>query len=531
MEDRFFVHQVDHTKPEQLQAIIGARLISQEMRTGSPRYAPLLETINRLIALGVRCVVHQTNVQDPDFLAEHAAYYANWSAEVPRYCDRFHFFRLDPASQDPLDVIDQMASEQNTYLGFLTLRPVSMSPVAATILKPHHDEKSYFLLSRDEFVVNLAGRSFTVNGTPFMQQDNAVGACAQASIWMALRTLQRREGNAAFTPAQITSAATRFLVDKRTLPNRGGLRFEQITEAIRVAGYSPHTIPLRQIDEIATPESLEQAKQAIYPYVESGIPVLIILFPTPTEGHAVVLIGHGWDREPSKLIKAATISFDEWANPLELFDASSWVEPFYIHNDNSGPYLPLPEQQQGIYSLADAALAIPFLCADIFIDGGEARETSMKLFAQVLQKAVPQGAEPEGAAPARPSFPNLVVRTYLQDKAVFRKFVVDSDMSLDVKNFYRNKWLPKRVWVTELNALDKYTDTPEGRGVRLGEILLDPSSEPEDGYFLAIHIEGGLLPEGANLGGVMIDRDAFKGAIRAFPVGSSNYQPLVRKFI
>ncbi len=536
MEERFFVHAIDPTDPEQLRTIIGDRLISQKMRTGTPRFAPLLETIQHIVDLGVRCVVHQTNVQDPDFLAEHAAYYSSWSAEVSRYCDRFHFFRHSPKSDQPLDVIDQMAAEADAYLGFLTLRPVSMSPVAATILRPLPHESSGFLLSRDEFEVNLAGQAFVVNGTPFMQQDNAVGACAQASIWMALRTLRRREGNAAFSPAEITSAATRFLVDKRTLPNRGGLRFEQITEAIRAAGYSPHTIPLRQIEDEATAESLELAKQALYPYVESGIPVLIILFPTPSEGHAVVLIGHGWNREPDRLSELATIANENWAAPIRLVDATSWATPLFIHNDNNGPYLPLPEfdaqnageaeQDKPSYSLNDAVMAIPFLCPDVFIDGSEARETCIKLFAQALQNVTVENDGEE-----KPSLPDIVVRTYLQDKASFRKYVLNSNMSDDVKHYYRTKWLPKRIWVTELNSCDHYQDSPDGTAIRLGEILLDPSSEPEDSYFLAIHIEGELLAPDSDLGGVIIDRDAFKGSIRAFPVASGEYHPLVREML
>lgn len=516
--ERLSVFPIDPQNPEQLLAFLESRLVNKPMRTGAPRHVPLLHTVWHAIRLGASCVIHQSKVSDPDFTAEHAAYYSRWSTKVPRHCDRLHFFSVAPTSDNVLQVIDQMAATDGAYLGFITLRPVSMSPVAASILRPSNGNAVQFFLSRDEFEVNLAGQTFSVAGTPFMQQDNAVGACAQASIWMALRTLRRKEGQAAFSPAQITLAATRFLVSGRTLPNRQGLKIEQITEAVRAAGYAPHLIPLKSsVFDEATDDSLDNAKSVLYPYVESGIPVLLILVPSKGEGHAVVLIGHGWNANPDRMIHLGRL-----LERIDLYDASSWVEPFFIHNDNSGPYLPLPERQAEGYCLGHAVSAIPFLHPDVFIDGAEARRTSLLLLEQTLARNS-NGVEPQvGIA-------QLVVRTYLQDKATFRKSVLTSNMPGEVQDYYRKKWLPKRVWVTELNLIDRYGECPEGRAVRVGEVLLDPSSEPEDGHFLTIHLDSILLGKEGAAFGVIIDRDAFDEAIKAFPVAGTAYSPLVRK--
>ena len=309
--ERFDVHKITPGNEDELAQLFRLLLVTKGMKSGSPRYTPLENTIRHISSLGANSVLLQRNVQDPDFLAEHAAYYSKWSYKVPRFCDRLHFFNSEVVSEDPLDFIDKMAITQGSYLGFVTLRPISVSPQAATILSPPNNEAKHFILSKDDFQVNIAGQQFSVAGTPFMQQDNAVGACAQAAIWMALRTLRRKEGQSAFSPSQITTAATRFLVRGRTLPNRGGLIVEQITEALRTAGYSPHTIPLRELGQDATEETIIASRQALYPYVESGIPVLVLLFPKDAEGHAVLLIGHGWEKEPASLIKNGDIRI-EW---------------------------------------------------------------------------------------------------------------------------------------------------------------------------------------------------------------------------
>ncbi len=522
--DRLKVYRVAPGNDNELGELVERLLKTKGMRSGAPRYVPLENTIRHATALGTNTVIVQQNVQDPDFLAEHDAYYSKWTYQVPRFCQRLHLFKHPPNSDDPLEVVDQMALLDDSYLGFITLRPISVSPQAATILRPIDDNNHCFILSKDKFNVNLAGRAFAIIGTPFMQQDNAVGACAQASIWMALRTLRRKEGATAFSPAQITNAATRFFVTGRTLPNREGLAIEQITEALRASGYAPHMIPLKELLQVADVDVINKTKLSLYPYIESGIPVLLILYPRPNQGHAVLLVGHGWNEKPSNMIKNPGINLSD-GGCIEIYDASSWVSPFYIHNDNTGPYMPLLDQGANeAYTLGDVVSAIPFLQPDVFVDAAEAKLTCIKLLADSLEDLGAIVASEE----SMPAVPKLVLRTYLQDRSVFRSIVIDSDMPDDVKRYYRSKWLPRRVWIVELNLYEQYEHSPESAPLRVGEIVLDPSSEPEDGCFLTIHLGPDLLPQSTTGLGVIIDRDAFDGKIKAFSVNGNRYSPLVR---
>ncbi len=516
MTERLCVYLVNPQDPSELYGIVQDVLDKKVMHNGIPRLGPLENTLDHVLSLNAKCVLLQLDVLDPDFRAEHATYYSRWALDIPKYCKRLHFFNEPPLSSDPLELIDQMASIPEAYLGFLTLRPISMSPVGATILRPPNVESMSFVISLDKFRVNLAGQVFHVIGTPFMQQDNAVGACAQTSIWMALRTLRRREGRAALSPAEITTAATRFLVRGRTLPNRGGLGVEQVAEAVRAAGYSPHVIPLKSEAE----KGNSYAKKALYTYVESGIPVLVALIPGKNEGHAVVVLGHGWKVTANELICLDSLVRGSEKEPINIYDASSWVEPFLMHNDNTGPYQQLPENSGAHYLLDHAEFAIPFLPSDVFLDGNEAREVSVKLLRNILSEY----HQNETITCA-----HLVVRTYLQDKAEFRSQVLESHMPEDVKIYYRKKWLPRRVWITEVNVFDGYNQAPSGEACRVAEILVDPASEPEDGAFLSMHLCSVLLPKIYQGQGVIIDRDAFNGDLKALPVSDKQYSPLVRK--
>lgn len=530
MEERFRIFEINPGDITSIENVFRECLSQRGLGDGLPRYAPLQNTIRLILDLGARCAVWQANVQDPDFSAEHDAYYSKWTAPVSKYCVRLHFFNISPISNKPLEVIDQMAEEAGSYLGFVTLRPISMSPVAATILKPATKSTRTYLLSKDVFAVNMAGRSFSVEGTPFMQQDNAVGACAQASIWMALRTLRRKEGQAAFSPAQITTAATRFLVMRRTLPNRGGLSLEQVSEAIRGAGYAPHTIPLRELEDYnPSVEVIMNMKRSLYPYIESGIPVLLILLPQNTQGHAVLLIGHSWNENPANYLQLAKFPGWKEGDEVEIIDASSWVDPLIIHNDNTGPYMTLPDVSNTEYCLSHAAYAAPLLQPDIFIDGKEAQETSIRLLQDSLVRYAGQmGEEVEGEITCS----RLVVRTLLQERSEFRTLVLESDLPGDVKDYYRMKWLPKRIWVTELNIFDEYVRAPDKHLTRVGEILLDPAAEAEDGAFLTIRLSQCLLPDSSQgIKGIVIDRNSLTGDIFGFPSSGGVISPLVRMHV
>lgn len=485
----------------------------------SPRMVPLTTALSHIGKLGCNAIIKQHAVQDPDFSAEYHAYYSRMFGQVDKFCHRFHFFSTPIIpNESALDFIDRASKEKDCYLGFITIRPVRSSPVAATILRALENQN--FLLSSDHFDVHLAGQEFKVCGTPFMQQDNAVGACAQASIWMALRTLRKKEGNSAFDPAQITSAATRFLVRGRTLPNREGLAVDQMIEAIRFANYSPHIMQFSTAPAVLQSDDLRIAKRKIYAYVESEIPVVLGVFPSPAAGHAIVLIGHRWQANHNPTPYNVS-------NGLTLFHAADWVTNFIAHNDNTGPYIDLPETTTGDYRLDQVKFAIPLLPNDVFMTGEEAEAVAENLLFNAFQP----GSQSNSEAHSQSIKEQLVVRTYLIDRHQFRKWVTDNTgIHPDVKEYYRLKVFPKRIWITEINLLSQYNGTCNGSLSRVGEIIIDPTGEPNDAPFLSIHLNISCIMGLPSAQGVIFDRAADSKDIRAIPIsGDTLYSALCRK--
>lgn len=457
--------------------------------TGNPY--PLRNICQMVASQGACTVVIQRRVHDPDFSAEYNAYYSRQFAPIERQCARLHFFsaHIRPPEQT-LGFLGR-PDVKTAYLGFVTLRPVPRTPVGASILSKTLSHG--FIRSLDDFPVHIAGSEFSVRGTPFMQQDNAVGACAQASIWMALRTLRKREGDRAHDPAQITDAATRYFINGRIRPNREGLTQSQMTEAVRAAGYSPHSIPFGvAVNNVVTltPAQAALARVRLHAYIESEIPVLLLLFPQ-SGGHAIVAIGHTWDAhaqdDPGKRV--------DWQHegasgvPFTVTHAVTWAPEFVVHNDNTGPYRTLPTVAPAGYQLSQTLMAIPLLPADVFMTGEEAFQVGMEIVSQLVDGfRLTKTAEQVTVITER-----LVVRLLLVEKRKLRRWAADTPMPVELSKHLRMGDLPKRVWMLELHLRERYGQHGAGNAETLvGIVLLDPTGDAASSSLLLAYFN---LPE------------------------------------
>lgn len=425
--------------------------------------------LHHVASMGANSILLQEAVLDPDFLEEYEAFYSKQQRPVQRLCCRAHFFKMpdDPdQSSDPdkvLEFIDSAADQSDSYLGFITLRPLRHAPVGASILNCGTAD---VVTCKDEFPVHIAGRDFSAIGTPYLQQDNAVGACAQASIWIALRTLRRRLGNSAYSPAELTVAATKHLALNRVFPGRQGLNSAQMLEAIRSAGHDP------LIFDLSNPSITDPADAAINfatPYLESGLPVILGL--DSCGGHAVTAIGY---KPP----------------PLGQHIPNTLI----IHNDNTGCYLDLPGKLPAGtvgYALSQTKVLITPLPDGISITAAEVGELAVSAATMGLKLLEQSTIIASMLAITKPTI-NVVFRTFLSTRHSFRKWAVNSpDIDDGTRKFYRTTELPKHIWVVELHDPNIFQRGILGIRSRLGEVIFDASADALHGdALLAMRLSG-----------------------------------------
>lgn len=436
----------DAANPQLLLADIG-RIAGTTYKGQSSQWA---EIISHLHERGARTLLIQDRVRDPDFIEEYEAFYSKQQRDMSRFCVRVHAFRepvLTAASNQAKEVlrfIDSASGIKDCYMGFVTLRPLRHAPVGATIVVDGPQRRS---LCRDRFPVHIAGTPFEVEGTPFLQQDNAVAACAQASIWMALRTLRRRSGTSAYSPAELTVAATRYLAVDRVFPGRRGLRVEQMLSAIQESEHDPLVIPLRPKPNV--PPNPYDVMEKVQPYIESGLPVIVLLEHS-TGGHAVVAIGLA-PGAPMRSLPPGLI----------------------IHNDNEGPYqvLPFSPHKDG-YALNQCVTIIVPLPRGILMSANEANERSKRL---LFGSWLPGFVRDPSAVTVND---DLWARTYLCTRHAFRAWA-KSEAGLDAAaaDLYRTAEMPRFVWVTEFHDARQFDPLQPGKRTRVGEIVLDAGAD------------------------------------------------------
>lgn len=458
-----------------------------------PQKTPLNIISNQILSHKANIAIIQRPVQDPDFFAEHHLYYSKQFQHVSQFCTRVHFFyaeKLSIESPDPIDpisFIDELSNQNAKYIGFVTLRPIRFSPIGATILLPPANS---FITCRDKFDVHLAGRTFSVEGTPFMQQDNAVGACAQTAIWVALRTVRRRDEHKLFTPGQINIAASEAsLITSRMLPNREGLNVNQIAEIFQMFGYSTHVLDIKNIapvaDEQDVIEALPKEKRSqsrIHSYIESSIPVILILERNNDRyQHAVVVVGHGPIRMAAAITSECAIAnikvnglADNKQNSIRLFNSFHWIDGFIVQNDTDGPYTKLANNAiGGEYAFEHAKYAIPLLPTDIFMTAEEAEVVSIRLLKWLIPISSPG---------------QFVLRVYLCSRHELREWAMkEKNLSPTAARYYREQTFPRRLWVAEICYADNYGQQKSSDNRRFGEIVLDASADHHEAPFLLVH--------------------------------------------
>jgi hypothetical protein len=282
--------------------------------------------------LGCKTVLIENHYIDRDYIQDLALFYARSLRSYPNHCQRIHFFgqQFDQAGWENL--IEAARSDRHgeseaflraKYLGFAVIRPLSGSPVGRTVLPVLASEtpagfRRAFHAVRD-YEVHIAGFTLAVRGLAFQQQDQGVSACATAALWSALHSVGPIEQLPIPTPAEITQAASRYvLAEGRALPSEG-LTINQICEATRASGLSPLVI---------RSTNLEHDRAQIAGYVSSGFPVLLAILPlNGSGGHAICVLG----------LKRGTIA--PQTNPdLHYRDGASAIVGVYAHDDRLGPY-------------------------------------------------------------------------------------------------------------------------------------------------------------------------------------------------
>ena len=373
-------------------------------------------------------------------------------------------------------------------------------------VRPYSDMEAT-VTCRAKFDANLFGVDLEVTGTSFLQQDARVGACAQVAIWAGIRHMHARHKYNWVSVADITRLAAPTTASEATSLPAGSdfLTSERMIRAINEAGFQPLCFRRGGLG----------IGEAILPYVESGIPVILGLNFGSALGHAVTVIGRVFARQKRPTNRAI-----------------DYVPSYIVHDDQFGPYMWLPTTKTARtrFSLASedvlrnfaggkavqlnieehAVFAVALMSTRVFSTAQAAEVTASDRITETLkamsnigrkpfamQSAVTQRLMDELVSAHKQG--KIVLRTYLTSASGYRRHLAKGTASDEVKYALLDLHLPHFTWVTEISTIGSYNQSSPGMRRMYGHTVLDATSTGKDrNGMLMMHLPGLILMNDVN---------------------------------
>lgn len=427
---------------------------------------PLFRIMELAHRAGARYCLQQNDSSNDEWIAEYSGLYSKIYPQVPNYVMRLDFLSADPAKCKDYD-----------YYGYVSIRPGPMRTVVESIVVPPSTKTSgsHFLLCKGDFETTYTDHSgnhvtkIIKNACPFVQQDGVIGICAHASIRMLSMILACNYHTCRkLTIKDIQDKVTVMpLLEGSHLPSTGLASFE-IVSAIEGMEAAAVLYLFEKGRERTRGLSIERV---IYPYVESGLPVIVGI-ETLNAGHSVLVVGHTFDVDSWRQL-AEYGYYPSSPSETNWIPSYLWTPEFIIQDDNFGPYMSCPRTILGIFA-QHVIVPIPNDCP-VFLPGFAAEAYAYCYLSSELTTPYFL-AQTRSDVPWRDVFTsifdkgNAVLRTLLVKKETFIKHLNDVHASSELTQVYEAATLPSWVWLVEISVPGLYSDCQ-----KVGEILINPT--------------------------------------------------------
>lgn len=405
-----------------------------------------------------------------------------------------------------------------SYVFEAILPPPSMSRAAGGTFLLNN-----YLAPHQTFACEVKGRSFTVEGVYYCQQNSQTHVCAHACLRMAMRSSG---------PQDITAKEINALLS--VTPPCQGLQLGQIVQVIENRGFEADVTDVQHEPYLSLLASIiESGDQALLIFTTGHNSVGTDAAPdadeaagdSPAESapceacdaselpmeapqaqeHVVLVFGH--TRHSDEWHPQA---IPEYAGPgsAKYLPASAWIDHFLIHDDNLGPYYTLSSHalEYDPDVRAHWIIAIRKQTPNLTATGAEA------IAAVMLTNMLPQLATSSSGRWFDYITQNTwryVLRTILMTREDYIAHLQGAQGHDGTKakpeELAGLAGLPERIWMVEFSLPSLFT----GNRAKLGEVLLtaDPV-EPEemDDVFLGLRTPNLLLLKDSATG-AMIQSD------------------------
>jgi len=338
---------------------------------------------------------------------------------------------------------------KDKFLGFIVIRPTPPAIIGRSVISP--DAFKHYPFQNCQINVNISVNSvkMCVNGFPHSSQDTETITCAETVIWACLEYFGTKYSDyKTILPSQITNVLSKVAFE-RQLPS-GGLNVLQISSALKEFGFGSKIYSAFE-HKCDFPVILST-------YIESGIPLIVILHKSNGSGHAVLWMGHENFKD---------LDFDQldtkkkYLNNITVYDLDCIEKKYVVIDDNYPPYQiatfdePCKYYSNTAFHAYKVEYIVVPLYSKIYLEAFEAKKFIYDLISLSPWKM------PDGIS--------VALRFYLSSTRSFKDWVaLKSEMQEDLREIILSIAMPKFIWVAELGSKDSFK-----REKAKGIIILD----------------------------------------------------------
>jgi hypothetical protein len=380
-------------------------------------------------------------------------YYTFFSSKFKktgRNCIRVHIFEGEITEND---LLDKTIKLNDRYRGYFIIRPLTHHILGRSLISPKALLTNNFVCCLTKNQISLLGKNLTVHGFPHIAQDEETHTCAESALWSYIEYFGTKYPQ--YKPL-LPSKIIKTLLDStehRILPSIG-LTEKELAKCLNDNGFQC------QIHNNASDSETTQFFQLLRTYVESGIPLLLVL-ENERDAHAVLVIGHEMDEPIYDLGKYVN---PPWEEPW--MDTSFLDKKMVFIDDNCPPY-----QITNIYEPTAHY-------------NNEMKDMNIKSFIVTLPVHMFLVAEKvydllhiifnDPNVGLQTSKGKWITRLLLTGSQSFKNFLsnYDNKMVNELKNPLIYLSLPKYIWLCELYRADNFKEN----GYCSGLLLIDATS-------------------------------------------------------
>ena len=429
-------------------------------------------------------IINESYYIDKSYRDTYYAYFSNQHFSKKPFSRRLSFvsgiIKMDDFFSEESTIQENI---EKNFMGSCVINPLQNGAIGRTLFDPRYlidNSKKPVYMRLSDFEIHILGKKFTVRAFPFRKQDQETMSCAEVTLLNIFEYFSNSFSDyRSVVPQEIIYTAQKHS-HERVLPSQG-LTAARMSRTLYEFGFSPCLYDVSSMGDY--PDKQKEIKRWIYYYIESGIPLAIVLRPEKSNkvGHAIVCIGHG--KKKGELVKEARRhKWIKWGTDDSfhpIINAADFYDEFVVVDDNSPVYQVRPFNALTKYDdMVVDSVAVP-LYKRMFLGAPEAYDTVRTILAK---KDFSVDLMAEGFLDKGES---IVARLLMTSSHSLKRFRKDSLPVKFSKEVFVNIPMPRFVWVCELYREDDYNkETP----LAFGEIILDATSTRNRGALSLIMI-------------------------------------------